>query len=367
MTTETAQQQKPQAAPPQEVEELEFELAEERQILAELEGKHYPEDKYVYERQGQYMLTYLGVKLACREFAARGEVIEVEGHAKWEYDPKDPEYVCVQVLARRVKIDPTTGTRILMDSQLGAKRKWIKEKLRSGEVRLDPSYWEKALGQAQRNAKQALLPQDFILEFIQLILKKGGAKNVRGAAAPARQQAKPQESKPPQQGKPKDAAPAQGAATQPAQGSAAPPAGAAPGAPAQDPAKRKLTLQQQFWAIFKNAIPQAKTEPQQRSTLKRFTGKTHVRELDEKVIATLGGAIRKVAEGESAVKELEDEKGVKTLTIYHAPTGAFHWPVGFKPKAAPPAQSTQQAAPPANTAPAGDPEAPPPADEAPLF
>lgn len=352
-------EQKAPPPPPQEAEELELELAEERQILADLEGKYYQEDKYVYERQGQWMLTYAGVKLACRKFAEKGEVIEIVGHAKTEYDPKDPEYICVQVIAQRVKIDQTSGHRIALDSQIGAKRKWMKEKLRSGEVRPDPFFWEKAIGQAQRNAKQALLPQDFVLEFIQLILKKGGGK--KGAAAPGRQ-AQPQgQASPGQTQKPKDAAPGQAAGAP----------GATPGAPPKDPAKRKLTMQQQFWAQFKRAIPQADTEAKQRTTLKRFTGKTHVRELDEKVIATLGAALRKVAEAESAIKELEDEKGVKTLTIYHTLSSSFHWPVGFKPKAV-----AQQQAAPANTAPpqdttttpqANDPEAAPPADEEPLF
>lgn len=373
MTTEAS---KAPAAPPSEAEDT-LELVDERQILDELQGIHFENDKFVYPVHGGFALTYKAIKLACRMFEERGEVLEVVGDLFTKYDEKDPEYLIVHVKVQRVKITPK-GQRILMGSEVGTKRKWIKETLKDKTVRLDPSFYEKACAQAQRNAKQALLPQDFLLEFKDLIIKKGGAKGVP-ASRPA-QQSQPAKTTTPAAAA-KSSAPAGDPAnkTPNADNNTQPPAdaqkGVTPGNPPSDPSKRKLTMQQQFWVVFKSAIPQAKNEKQQRSTLKRFTGKTHVKELDEAVIQKLGPALRKVAEGESAIREVEGADGVKVLAIYHAPSSLFHWPVDFKPKAVTqPAAATQQtsSAPVTQTAAvttsvAADPEAAPPEGEEKMF
>jgi len=321
-----------QALPAAPAHDVDLTLGDEKQLLDELSGFVYEEDKFIFPIHGGYALTYRAVKLACRKLEEQGEVIEVVGVADVRYDPVDPDYILVQVLARRVKIDKQTGARVVLGSEIGSKRKWVKEKLRSGEVRADPSFFEKAVSQAVRNAKQALLPQDFLLEFIKLIIRKGGAKGssrpkgapatggvMKDAPAPSKQE-KPEGPKKPA---PETKAPAQDQK------------GAQDGV--VDPAKkRQLTMQQQFWVVFKAAVPQLDTEAKQRNVLRRLTGKDRVRDLTEDLILKLGPQLRLVGSGECALKDVTVD-GTKTLTVVHLPTQETRWPVGFKAPAPAPA------------------------------
>lgn len=303
------------AAP--EAEMAEMDLADEQQILEELQGKVFEKDKFVYPIQGGFSLTYRGVKYACRAFAEKGEAIEVTGPADVKYDPENKEFLWAQVVCRRVKIDHKTGQRVVLDSAIGSKRKWVFEKLKSGEVRPDIFFFEKAVGQAQRNAMQALLPQDFILEFVQLILKGGKASR------------KPQEASAAPQG-----APSPATTQAPPQGNG----GAAP-APAEKKGGSELsTLRQQFWAVLKRATS-VKDDDAARPKLKALTGQEKVSALAAELLKKLGGLLRKVAEGECAI--VVDPAGVST--IVHSPTKEVRWPEGYKPPQPQPAQAAAEA------------------------
>lgn len=357
----------PPVAPVKE-EELTLELVDDEQILAELQGMHFENDKFLFPIQGGYQLTYKAVKLACRMFEEKGEVLEVVGDVFTKYDEKDPEYLIAHVKVQRVKVN-AKGQRVVLGSEVGTKRKWTKEALKNGEVRADKSFYEKACAQAQRNAKMALLPQDFLLEFTDMLLKKGAqrggtpqrpaqppARPAPAASAPAKPQGAPQGPAKAPEG-PQKPAQAPAASQAPPAAPQAPAAAPPPAAP-MTPEKRKMTMQQQFWAYLKSAVPQAKTEAQQRNVLKRLTGKDKVRELEESVIKILGPQLREVPKGEFRITDVSG-----TLVITHVPSGEVRWPVGFKPPA-PPAAPAPAAAP---TAPVADPSEAPPESTEPLF
>jgi len=319
---------------PKEPEVVDIELADEQQILEELQGKTYTtEERWVYPIQGGFQLSYRAVKLACRMFAEHGEAIEVNFPADVKYDPTDPEHLLVQVKATRIKIDSKTGTRILLDSAIGAKRKWVKEKLKDGTVRADPSYYEKAVAQAERNAKMALLPQDFVKDFVAQILKN---QKPGGRQAPAAAQTQK---------------PAQAAAT-----TKAPPAQEqkkeATKATTQNGKSSELSaLHQQFWAVLK-AVTKKKDEAAGRQALKMLTGKEKVSELHSDDLKALGSLLRKVTKGECEITACGTDK-TKSLII-DAPTKEVVWPPGYKApvkEEAPPPPPPQEEAPPAQEAP----------------
>lgn len=338
------------AATPDEI--LDFELADEQQILDELQGRQFEKDKFIYAVRGGHQLTYKGVKYACRLFEERGEVIEVRDKALVTYDPKDPEYILVQVVAQRVKIDHKTGQRIVLGSEIGAKRKWIKEYRKDQTVHPDPFFFEKAVSQAQRNAKLALLPQDFVIELIKIIQKgerQPGAPSKSqqsaqsaGAAKPAGQ-AKPQGQQGQQQTR--QAAPPAGGAAKPA-GAAKP----------QKPADPLSTLRQQFWAVLRVASGDTKDEAKQRALLKSIVGKDRVSDLDEAVMRKVGPLLRMIGEGECTVQQFGD-----VTAVVHAPSSEIRWPEGFTP---PEAESTGDQA---SDRREDDSQEPPPGSGEPLF
>lgn len=279
--------------------DVNVELADEEQILAELQGKVFDQRKFIYPTQGGgYQITYMGVNWACREFAAKGEAIEISDVAKIMYDQQNPEYILVQVLARRVKIDPKSGTRIVLDSSIGSKRKWTKEKLKSGEIRSDPFFFEKAISQAQSSAKRNLLPQDFLLAFIKRVLSGTGGK-----AAPA-------------------SSPSKGASGGSKKGAQQ----TTKAAETKPSGKGDLSaLRQQFWAVLKRASGQ-KEDAKAREVLVALVGKDKVSNLTEDDLKKLGSVLRKVADGECSMAP--DAKG--TVAIKHLPSGDFIWPEGYK-------------------------------------
>lgn len=307
---------------PKEAEAVDIELADEQQILDELQGKTFQtEERWVYPIQGGHQLAYKAVKLACRMFAEHGEAIEVEAPADAKYDPKDPEYLLVQVKATRIKIDQKTGTRIILDSAIGAKRKWVKEKLKDNSVRADQFFFEKAVAQAERNAKMALLPQDFVKDFVAQILK-----NQKPGGRPAPKTAQSQKTSPPA------AAPAQ-----PKEEENKPPAEA----PKQNGKSSELSaLHQQFWAVLK-WVTQKKDEAAGRQALKRLTGKEKVSELAESELKTLGGILRKVSKGECQISPDEGDKSRSIVIDF--PTKEVVWPPGYKPPAKEEAPAAQAA------------------------
>lgn len=343
MSANPATQATQQPPPPPVEENVDLELVDDEQILAELRGVHFENDKYVFPVHGGHQLTYRAIKLACRMFEERGEALEVIDLTT-KYDEKDPEYMMAHAKVQRVKIT-AKGQRIVLGSEVGTKRKWMKERLKSGEIRVDPSFYEKMTAQAQRNGKAALLPQDFLLEFKKMILANQGKPPARPPAQQAPQTQNPPAE--PQKGAAKPPAtppaqpPAKPAGQPPAQGAEKRGPGRPPGSTTDPEKKRKLTLMQQFWAVFKAAFPALKTEELQREVLKKVTGKGMVRELDEEFIKKLGPQLRLVSQGESAIREIG---GV--YVIVHGPTGEVRWPEGYKlpeeqPAAAPAGDAVQ--------------------------
>lgn len=322
-----------------EPEVMDIELADEQQILEELQGKTLTaEDRWVYPIQGGFQLTYKAVKLACRMFAEHGEAIDVSFPADVKYDPQNPEYLLVQVKGTRIQIEAKTGSRIILDSAIGSKRKWVKEKLKDGTVRADQNYYEKAVAQAERNAKMALLPQDFVKNFVAQILrgqKQGppAQKAQVGTPQDVERAARAKDAKPPQEEK-KAAAPAQ---AQKSNGKAS----------------EISALHQQFWAILKS-ITKQKDEGAGRQALKRLTGKEKVSELTEAELKTLGGLLRKVSKAECEIKPHESDKN-KSI-IVDSPTKEVVWPEGYKAPAreeAPPPQEEASSAPQGDAPPGG--------------
>lgn len=87
-----------------EHEVMDIELADEQQILEELQGlTRSSDERWVYPIQGGFQLSYKAVKLACRRFAEHGEAIDVSFPADVHYDPKDPEYLLIQVKGTRMQ------------------------------------------------------------------------------------------------------------------------------------------------------------------------------------------------------------------------------------------------------------------------
>jgi len=194
-----------------------FELCDredEEQILAEIAGR--VADKYIYEvktpegpKEG---LSYAGVNWACREYAKRGEVIRISGKPDIIPDPMSPEHIIVSVLAQRFAIHPETSREVALDSVIGCKRQWIKMEKRDGSIVVDRFYVEKAVSKAQRNAKAALIPTEFVKEIIKRA-KGGAGKAPAKQEAPTKPPVKPERTHPAEAAKKQEAAPKSAAPT----------------------------------------------------------------------------------------------------------------------------------------------------------
>lgn len=281
-----------------------FEFADEEQIIAELAGR--VTDKYVYELKGvkdergnQVVgLSYAGTNWACREYAKQGELIRVNPKPEVVLDPSDDEYVIVVVTAQRWSVDRETGKEIPLDTALGVKRQW-KKQLRNiwengrvvrQEAIDDKFFMEKAFSKAQRNAKQALIPTDFVTQIIQKALAQKNGKTVqrpqgsppqqnrpapRGQSPAPRPQtaSKPQQPKPPQN--PPASNPAQPSGPSPSSQSS--PSSPAPSAPAGASASGDSgggdlsAMRAKFWAFLKQAAG-AKDDEAARNVLKGLVG-----------------------------------------------------------------------------------------------
>jgi hypothetical protein len=181
----------PQHQDPYEI----MDLADEEQILAEMAGRVLDRYVYSFEQDGQTVrgLSYAGVNWACREYAKRGEVIRIVGSPEIVQDPTDPEYVIVTVTAQRFAVHPDTGRETPLDSAVGAKRQWTKMRLRDGRVVPNKFFLESAISKAQRNAKAALFPSQFVAEMIDAALKGGPQQGRAKPPAPPTPAREPQQ------------------------------------------------------------------------------------------------------------------------------------------------------------------------------
>lgn len=142
---------------------------DEQHILAELAGRNL--DKFVFQTKDGPRLTYTGINWACREYAKRGECFRPIGKPEIIVDPRDPEYLIATVVVGRYQVGEN-GSERLLDSEIGAKRKWINQELKDGKGSIpDPFHVEKALSMAYRNGKRKLMDSEFVNQLIATALK----------------------------------------------------------------------------------------------------------------------------------------------------------------------------------------------------
>jgi hypothetical protein len=263
-----------------------FELCDredEVQILAEMRGAVVDKYLYSFQQSGATVtgLSYAGVNWACREYAKHGEVIRMISKPEILLDPTDPEYVIFSVVAQRFAVNIETGREVALDSAIGVKRQCVKRK-RGDQVVTDEFYVEKGVSKAQRNAKHALLPAEFIKKVIAACLSpKPAAKTQAPAPAPA-------------------ATPAPAAAPAPAAPAAVKPTPAKPApAPAPGGSPSLANIRQRVWVLLKKIF--GEDEGVCRAVLAELTGTRQVTDLGEDVIMKLGPALREVAEKKSSL------------------------------------------------------------------
>src|SRR5260221_7204146 len=86
-------------------------------------------EKFIYEnKRGEWALTAEGTKWVVREMADKGEAIRMDGHPKVERDLVDPEWMTCSVLGKRVKVDREGKSEMILDTNSGSARTWIKQK-----------------------------------------------------------------------------------------------------------------------------------------------------------------------------------------------------------------------------------------------
>ena len=298
-----------------------FDLADEDQIVAELQGR--VTDKYVYELKGMrgedgkpiVGLSYAGTNWACREYAKRGEIIRVDKNAiDYQVDPTNDQYVLITVIAQRFALNMETGKEIPLDTAPGLKRQWTKMKRGvwensvkvRDEIVDDPFFWEKGLSKATRNAKQALIPTDIVKELIAKALEQKNNPSARpAAAAPAGKGGQ----RPPAQNR--GAAPPQGPASQASPAPAPPGAAGAPppggGQQASAPAggaaspkpgatQTKDSLVQMFDVVLKAAL-KTQDVPVARAALKKLLGTDKITDLSEADLRKYGKILQGVPQG----------------------------------------------------------------------
>lgn len=339
-----------------------MELEDERLVLAELAGRVV--DTYIYEpkyKDGRSMLnergdpviglSFSGVNWACREFARKGEAIRIVTKPEIQPDPFDAEFVIISVVAQRFAVNIETGKEVALDSSVGVKRQGSQMQKKDGTVVFDQFWAEKGTSKAQRNAKQALLPTDFVKSMIKkaLELKKNPTETRsrqpgKTAAATTKPQGAAAPPPPPGQKSPAAAAPP------PLPGQAAKP-------PAGQTQKTDLgALRQKFWAVLKQATSvQGKPpdEPTARTYLKALAGKDKVSDLTEATLRALGAILRGVVE---SVNLIQADPATGKWLITDQTSGALVWPAAA---AAPPPPAAQPP-PAAEEPPAASPQDEPP-------
>lgn len=311
---------------------MEMELADESQIVAELQG--HVSDKYIYELKikddtGKPVtgLSHSGTNWAVREFAKRSEIIRV---IKFEdlSTLDDPDYYKIAVLAQRFGIDPETKKEVALDTVVRGKRQWKfmkkniwRDGVKTGEeVVPDPFAWEKCLTKAERNAKQALIPMEWVKELIETAIKnkKGVIQRPQGdgrpqQGAPARQPQ--QQSRGPAQAPDKKTEPTQqkGQTDKGATGTApAANAGANKGAPSTSapkdqkptatsaPASRDVEIQK-FDAVCKAALGLADGVAARKRAME-IAGKPFPADLAEEDFKVLGNAFFAVSKKKAKIE-----------------------------------------------------------------
>ena len=322
-----------------------FELMDkedEDQILQELRGV--PVDKFIYKNaRGEWDLSYAGTKWIVRKMAEEaGEAIRVDGHPKVERCVIDPEYITCTVLGKRVKVNLESKSEILLDTNIGAARGWIKQRMKDGTIKADDFFFNKTTSKAIRNLQQSLIPTDFKKAMVSKLIEMQGRGGGAGQQRPPQgQQQSRQQSGPPDehgQGAPKHTeqqAPPKQQSQQsaPKQDTQKPAQGQQSSPPAQGGEKTLEVVQQHFRAVF---LQFAKTDNKTtlQAMLKSLTGKTAITELERQVMTDLGPLLRKVVNGEL--------KFTGTAIMGKDGTQIYPKPPPKQAQEAPPAQSDSE-------------------------
>ena len=307
---------------------------DKQKIITKL--KDVPRDqvaKFIYQnKRSEWALTAEGTKWIVREMADKGEAIRIDGHPTDERELVEPEWMTCSVLGNRTKVEREGKSEMVLDSNIGTSRTWIKQKIGKDEnakVIPDEFWYTKLVSKATRNLQQSMIPNDFKKAIINRLLEIQAGKS---GSAPAQQR---QQAPPADQG-------AQGSAPQKPAGAPAgsqqpPPAGATPGGqpkpqgqppanqgqqrqaqppanqpppnqgqkPAQKPQGQAAgaagatieVIQQGFRAVF---LQFAGTEdkPTLQKILKALTGKTAITDLERGLMVELGPLLRRKIKGE---------------------------------------------------------------------
>ncbi len=153
---------------------------DDRQILAELEGRIIDKWVYHFPQEGQEIwgLSKVGVDMACREMARMGEALREE-EVKWEVDPTDNNFVLFKAYALRVVV-AKDGTEIALNKAIGTKRQ-CRFIMAKGVVsaRLNNFWFEQGSMKALRNAKQRLISEEIRAKIIAMAKEKGKIKEIK--------------------------------------------------------------------------------------------------------------------------------------------------------------------------------------------
>lgn len=304
-----------------------FELLtnEDRQkIITKL--KDVPRDlvtKFIYEnKRKEWALSYEGTKWVVREMADKGEAIRTDGHPKVERCQQDPEWMTCSILGKRVKVDREGKCEMVLDTNVGTARSWVKQKIgkeENSKVVPDEFWFSKVVSKATRNLFQSMIPTDLkkavIVRLQEIQAGKAGGpaqksgNEQQGKPAPAGTGSAPAGQQPGQQPGQKPAG--QGQPNQQTQQTAQKPAGAPAGSttpqkPSQGTAgpQNKAgappsleAVQLGFRAVF---LQFAKTEdkPTLQKILKALTGKTAITDLEQGLMVELGPLLRRAIKSE---------------------------------------------------------------------
>lgn len=299
-------------------------------------------EKFIYQNKRQeWALTAEATKWIVREMADKGEVIRIDGHPKVERDLVDPEWMTCSVLGNRVKVDREGKSEMVLDSNIGSARTWIKQKIGkddNAKIIPDEFWYTKVVSKATRNLQQSMIPNDFKKAIITRLLEikngkpggtttqqrqtqgppagqgapGGGAAQGQGSpkpgGAPGSQQpagagapggppagagAPGGQAKPPGQ-----APPNQGQANQGQQKPPQPGKPAGQQKPAASPSEMSLeAVQQGFRAVFMQ-FAGTEDKPTLQKILKALTGKTAVTDLEKGLMIELGPLLRRKIKGE---------------------------------------------------------------------
>ena len=134
---------------------LAIDLADEKQIIQEIEGRIIDQYVYSFKKGNREIigLSYSGVKWVAREMAKRGESIDIEELTKEE----DETHWTVTAKVTNRKTE---------EHRFGVARQAKVMTFKDGSTKPDDYALTKAVSKAQRNALRAFEPEEIIIEMV---------------------------------------------------------------------------------------------------------------------------------------------------------------------------------------------------------